>query len=125
MRPSLAPAEPATRPTTSEKAVTSAPEGSSEKPRAPVVVAAGDIACDPRAPTFNDGLGTFDSCRQELTAELVERIDPDAVLVLGDDQYDDGTSRDYRRSYDPSWGRFKRISHPTPGDPPAGASLNG
>lgn len=125
MRPSLAPAEPAPQPTTREKAATSAPEGSNEKPRWPVVVAAGDIACDPRAPTFNDGLGTFDSCRQGLTAELVERIDPDAVLVLGDDQYDDGTFRDYRRSYDPSWGKFKRISHPTPGDPRAGASLNG
>jgi hypothetical protein len=87
-----------------------------KKPRDPVLVAAGDVACDPGAPTFYDGVGTANSCRQRDTAELVERLDPDAVLVLGDDQYDDGRYAKYLRSYDPSWGRFKRISHPTPGD---------
>lgn len=93
--------------------------------RGAVVVAAGDVACDPQAPTFNGGLGTSNTCRQSYTAELVERLEPDAVLVLGDDQYDDGSYEDYLRSYDRTWGRFKRISHPTPGDPEDGSSLQG
>ena len=101
------------------------PDGSKKAPGTkkrgdPVLVAAGDIACDPGAPTFNNGLGTANSCRQRYTAELVERLEPDAVLVLGDDQYENGRYRDYLRSYEPAWGRFKRISHPTPGDSPTG-----
>jgi hypothetical protein len=87
-----------------------------------VLAAAGDIACDPGAPTYNNGLGTTNSCRQRYTAELIARLDPDAVLVLGDDQYDDGRYAKYLRSYDSTWGRFKRISHPTPGD---GFSMGG
>jgi hypothetical protein len=79
-----------------------------------VVVAAGDIACDPLAQSFKDGFGTEESCHQEYTASLVERLDPDAVLVLGDVQYEDGQYWKYRRSYHPTWGRFKRISFPTP-----------
>lgn len=92
----------------------------STKRGATVVVAAGDIACDPGAPTFNNGLGTANSCRQRYTAELVERLEPDVVLVLGDDQYGNGRYANYLGSYDPTWGRFKRRSHPTPGDGPTG-----
>jgi acid phosphatase type 7 len=80
-----------------------------------VAVAAGDIACDPLASTFKGGFGTSTRCRQGATAELVASLKPDAVFVLGDIQYEDGRYWKYMRSYDPSWGRFKRISHPTPG----------
>jgi hypothetical protein len=95
---------------------------STNKRRDPMLVAAGDIACDPGAPTFNNGFGTTNSCRQRYTAELLARLHPDAVLVLGDDQYDDARYAKYLRSYDTTWGRFKRISYPTPGD---GFSLRG
>jgi acid phosphatase type 7 len=81
----------------------------------PVIVAAGDIACDPLAQTFNGGFGTPTRCRQKYTAQLVETLEPDAVLVLGDIQYEDGALWKYARSYAPTWGRFKMISHPTPG----------
>jgi acid phosphatase type 7 len=80
----------------------------------PVVVAAGDIACDPSASTFEDGFGTPKRCRQAYTADLVQKLEPDAVLVLGDIQYEDGQYRKYMMSYDPTWGRFKQISYPTP-----------
>ncbi len=40
---------------------------------------------------------------------------PDAVLVLGDLQYEDGAAWKWALSYEPSWGRFKAISNPTPG----------
>jgi acid phosphatase type 7 len=103
------------------------PEARVAKPRAktrpsterpghdPVAVAAGDIACDPLASTFKAGFGTSKRCRQGATADLVASLKPDAVFVLGDIQYEDGRYWKYMRSYDPSWGRFKRISHPTPG----------
>ncbi|PZR10427.1 MAG: alkaline phosphatase [Archangium gephyra] len=69
-----------------------------------VVVAAGDIS----APEL-DG-------RQELTAKLVEAQKPDAVLVLGDAQYHDGTLELFQTVYGPTWGRFKDLTYPAPGN---------
>ena len=40
----------------------------------------------------------------------------DAVLPLGDEQYNSGTAADFAASYDPSWGRLKAISHPVVGN---------
>ena len=39
-----------------------------------------------------------------------------AVLTLGDNQYFCGGYRAYLRSYEPTWGRLKDLTHPTPGD---------
>ncbi|MEX2440414.1 MAG: metallophosphoesterase [Actinomycetota bacterium] len=80
------------------------------------VVAAGDIACDPQNPAFNGGRGTSDHCAQHRTANLIERIDPDAVFALGDLQYDDGSLADFRAVYDRSWGRFYDITYPIVGN---------
>ena len=66
------------------------------------VVAAGDIARNP------------DSGRR--TARLIRSIGPDAVLPLGDNAYPDGSLSDYRANYDPTWGRFKAITRPIPGN---------
>jgi hypothetical protein len=38
------------------------------------------------------------------------------VLALGDLQYPSGALADFRSSYDPTWGRFKRITDPAPGN---------
>jgi hypothetical protein len=81
-----------------------------------VVAAAGDIACDPRSDAFKDGLGTADLCRQKYTAELIRRVGPSAVLGLGDFQYEDGTLAKYEQSYARSWGAFRSITWPTPGN---------
>jgi Ca2+-binding RTX toxin-like protein len=81
----------------------------------PVVVAAGDIACDPLAGSFEAGFGTATRCRQGYTAALVESLEPDRVLVLGDVQNEDARYWKYLTSYQPTWGRFKEISHPAPG----------
>ena len=85
-------------------AVPTAGAGSGE---AVTVVAVGDIACDPASGGFDDGEGTAKECRQKHTAALVEEIDPDLVLGLGDMQYEEGTLENYARSYDLSWGKFK------------------
>jgi acid phosphatase type 7 len=61
--------------------------------------AAGDVACGP------DIEVTDRQCQQEATADLVESLSPDAVLVLGDTAYEQVTA-DSLKSYDVSWGRF-------------------
>jgi acid phosphatase type 7 len=67
------------------------------------VVAAGDIA-------------SCASSGDEETAELVENVNPDAVLTLGDNVYESGTLEQYRRCYDPTWGQFKAKTYPVPGN---------
>src|SRR3712207_5802400 len=39
-----------------------------------------------------------------------------AGLTLGHSQYEEGTLAQYRSSYDKTWGRFKNITHPVPGN---------
>jgi hypothetical protein len=73
------------------------------------IAAAGDQACAPGTPKDPT------NCHHAETAELVERIDPDRVLGLGDHQYDSGAYEDFLASYDPTWGRFKSITRPTLG----------
>ena len=72
-----------------------------------VIAAAGDISCAPesRAP-----------CRQMDTATAIEWAGPDAVLVLGDTQYESGELANFERMYTPSWGRFKAITRPAVGN---------
>jgi hypothetical protein len=74
------------------------------------VVAVGDIACPP-----GDAV-TETACRQGDTADLATQIDPDAVLGLGDLQYEIGALSAFRHSYDDSWGDLKRITYPVPGN---------
>lgn len=80
----------------------------------PVIAAAGDIACDPSVAWFNGGNGTSTDCRQKATASLLTGAD--AVLPLGDEQYNCGGAAAWPQSYDPSWGQQKAISHPVPGN---------
>jgi Calcineurin-like phosphoesterase len=76
--------------------------------RDPVIMAAGDIACG--------GATLSAKCMQNATADLVVEANPDAVLTLGDNQYECGQLTDYMASFDPSWGRFKEKIHPVPGN---------
>ena len=80
------------------------------------VAAAGDIACDPNSPDYNNGRGAYGHCHQKATSDLVEEIDPDAVFALGDLQYQAGSLANFQASYDPTWGRFKNITYPVPGN---------
>jgi len=68
----------------------------------PMVVAAGDIA--------------MPGGHQRLTSDRVLELDPDRVLVLGDNQYRNGELGEYRSFYDPTWGRFKASTRPVPGN---------
>jgi hypothetical protein len=86
-------------------------------PRDPVLAAAGDIACDPLSSGFNDGRGSSNSCQQLAVSDAI-RADHrvTAVAALGDVQYYCGGLAAFRRSYDPSWGRFKAKTHPAVGN---------
>jgi len=76
-----------------------------------VVAAAGDIACHP------DEIAAGERpCRQGATADLLAGLRLDAVLPLGDLQYQDGDLASFQAVYHPTWGRFKAISRPTVGN---------
>jgi len=87
----------------------------------PVIFAAGDIACDPSDPNYFGGIGSGTRCRARATGDVIEDqlislTAPAAVLDLGDTQYECGAIGDFQQSYDASWGRFKSITNPVPGN---------
>lgn len=86
------------------EAVPTTPSAVSPAPADAITVAAAGDICPP-AP---------ESCAR--TADLVERLSVDAVLTLGDNQYDDGSLEEYLASYDTTWGRFKAITYPVAGN---------
>src|SRR6185436_21167773 len=85
-------------------------------PPVPIIAAAGDIACDPADASFNGGNGTATACRMKATSDLLLGLGLTAVLLLGDNQYEDGAAAKYQASYHPSWGRLKAITRPLPGN---------
>lgn len=76
--------------------------------RDPVVLAAGDVACASATQSV--------VCRQASTATLLAAPGVSAILALGDLQYERGSLDDFRRYYGPTWGRFRRLTHPVPGN---------
>ena len=69
----------------------------------------GDIACP--SPTPANG-----RCEQSATYATAAKMKPNRVLVIGDTQYPDGALSLYRKSYAKSWGKFKSITFPVPGN---------
>jgi Calcineurin-like phosphoesterase len=78
----------------------------------PTLVAAGDIACS----QAQQAAAGPSACHQAATASRVEDLDPDAVAVLGDNQYQSGELADFNLMFEPSWGAFKDITHPAIGN---------
>ncbi len=74
------------------------------------VVAVGDIACSP------DSVRTWGTCRHRATADLAMSLQPDAVVALGDLQYETGALAAFEGSYDKSWGAMKSLTYPAPGN---------
>ena len=81
----------------------------SSMPTDPVIVAAGDIACN-----TNDTTST--TCHHQATADLITNINPTAVLTLGDNQYENGELTNYNQYYGPSWGQAFSKTFPSPGN---------
>ncbi|MEP6729520.1 MAG: PKD domain-containing protein [bacterium] len=75
----------------------------------PVVVTAGDIACG-----TTTAPGT--PCKQAQTGALIGQIGADAVIPLGDNQYENGTLLEFNNFYGPTWGVYKSITWPVVGN---------
>ena len=71
-------------------------------PGAEVLVGAGDIST-----CSNNG--------DSLTANVLDGI-AGTVFTLGDNAYDSGTSTQYSTCYEPTWGRHKARTRPSPGN---------
>ena len=82
----------------------------------PFIFGAGDIACAPNSAGWNGGNGTASACAQKRTSNLIQGAGATAVLTLGDNQYQSAFMSEFLGSYDPTWGRFKSITHPVPGN---------
>jgi acid phosphatase type 7 len=76
---------------------------------ASVIMAAGNIAC-------NATTTRTDICQERATSDLLLKDSPDAVLTLGDAQYECGYSRDFNKYYERSWGRMKALTRPILGN---------
>jgi len=75
----------------------------------PVIEAAGDIVCSTL------GAQTATACRHMAVSQLVENNLPTAVLAIGDLCHTP-TADCFNSYYNPSWGRFKNITYPIPGN---------
>jgi hypothetical protein len=82
----------------------------------PKVAGAGDIACDPANSNYNAGKGNSANCRQLYTSNLIYNQGFAAVLALGDNQYYCGGLSAFQQSFETTWGRFKALIHPAPGN---------
>jgi acid phosphatase type 7 len=93
----------ATKPPGSRTNASTSSDGSPAAPSTPVLVGAGDIAsCD-------------DLAGAVATANLLDKI-PGTVFAAGDLAYPDGSAEQFANCYDPTWGRFKARTRPSPGN---------
>jgi hypothetical protein len=97
--------------------------------RTPVLAVVGDIACQP-GETEPTGEAGNELCinpkapytatslwqSQEATANQIETMKPDAVAITGDLQYQVGEYTDFEQSFDLTYGAFKFLLRPSPGN---------
>src|SRR3984885_785186 len=99
--------------------------------RSPVLAVVGDIACQPDEDyVAGGGEAAHETCdtpkapytstslwqSQEATASQIEAMKPDAVALLGDLQYQVGQYQDFQKSFDLTYGAFKFLHRPAPGN---------
>jgi hypothetical protein len=92
----------ATAPSDPTATQTPTSDGTSTPSGSVVLVGAGDIANCSRT-------------QDELTAQLLDNI-PGTVFTAGDNAYIDGSYTEYLNCYDPTWGRHKSRTKPSPGN---------
>ena len=92
--------------------------------RSPVLAVVGDVACQPGEEPSGEKAG--ENCdgdtaqnlnaSQAATAKQIENMKPDLVALLGDEQYQVGQYSDFENSYELTYGAFKFITRPSPGN---------
>jgi hypothetical protein len=90
----------------------------------PVLAVVGDIACQPGDEPSGEKVG--ENCSgdtkqnlyqsQAATASQIEAMKPDLIALVGDEQYQVGQYSDFENSYELSYGAFKFITRPAPGN---------
>jgi len=93
--------------------------------RLPVLAVVGDVACQP-GETEPSGEKAGENCvgdtaqnlyaSQAATAKQIENMKPDLLALLGDEQYQVGQYSDFENSYELTYGAFKFITRPSPGN---------
>jgi hypothetical protein len=93
--------------------------------RSPVLAVVGDVACQP-GETEPSGEKKGENCvgdtaqnlyaSQAATANQIESIKPDLIALVGDEQYQVGQYSDFENSYELTYGAFKFITRPAPGN---------
>jgi acid phosphatase type 7 len=93
--------------------------------RAPVLAVVGDVACQP-GETEPTGEKAGENCvgdtaqsllaSQAATAKQIETMKPDLIALVGDEQYQVGQYSDFENSYETTYGAFKFITRPAPGN---------
>lgn len=78
-------------------------------PDSSIVVAVGDIVCGSATPPAY-------ACQHAATAQLASTLSPDAVIALGDLQYEEASLADFTSYYEPTWGVHKSITLPVAGN---------
>lgn len=87
-----------------------------DEPRTIRTVAVGGMVCDPQDPDFNDGRGTDDGCQHQAVSDAAMALAPEALLGLGDYQFEIPDAASYQAHYDPSWGRLRDVTIPAVGN---------
>jgi Calcineurin-like phosphoesterase len=93
--------------------------------RSPVLAVVGDVSCQP-GETEPSGEKAGENCSgdtaqnlyasQAATAKQIENMKPDLVALVGDEQYQVGQYSDFENSYELTYGAFKFITRPAPGN---------
>lgn len=94
------------------------PESATKMANDPIFIGAGDIG---QCPRNTGGKYLPSGTKAEATAKLVATLLPPepemgVVFVAGDNAYNEGTTKQYKECYDPTWGRFKDRTRPVPGN---------
>jgi hypothetical protein len=90
----------------------------------PVLAVVGDVACQPGEEESGEKAGENCSgdtaqnllASQAATAQQIENMKPDIVALVGDEQYQVGQYSDFENSYETTYGAFKLITRPAPGN---------
>jgi hypothetical protein len=87
-------------------------------PGPPTVPSPNPTPPPPIAPQVFSGAGDIARCNEGNAAGVSRLFDTigGTIFTLGDNAYMNGTSREYRDCYEPTWGRHKYRTYPTPGN---------
>lgn len=89
-----------------------------------ILAAVGDVACEPDTAENaanpaslkcgSSGLGGLPA--EYAVASQIEGMKPQLAAILGDEQYEVGKLSDFQNSYDKTFGAFKWLQRPAPGN---------